>query len=740
MLLLIFNHLGQKGVALKQRFVASENRRAFLVPLLFVVIALLPACASLDTDPDRGATTVKQDIFGDHFGTVEYLPQNWKPADSLWFYTITQGSNMLPYDFFMVLEKKGDSEPFRSNDNMNRYRYLPQKPTSSNPDGLPVGFVKDTYKGNDYIGLTCAACHTAQINYQGKGIRIDGGPAGADMETFMADMVRALKAALENDGARERFVKNVMARGAYKTEADVNADLRKYTDRLANYITINYSTTHYGYARLDAFGRIYNRVLEHIITARELRELLRDPRIVRPGAISQEELETILGRDGDNVLTGAERDQILANLLNTLGKNNEWESLGRLRKKLFNAPNAPVSYPFLWDTPQHDYVQWNGLTENSGLKAIGRNAGEAIGVFGTLDWSERKGFSISSLVAGTGFYGNHISYKSSVNVLNLRRIESRLWQLQSPMWPEHILPPVDKTRLANGRSLFNKHCVSCHTRIVRDDPDRRVVAHMARATDTGTDAQMAENSVNYRGFSGILRNQYVNVSVGDILIDRRAPVSALLTRVTQGVIATPEPDKWFLQRWVEWAYNLSTGYRDNKIKASIKHGDYDPDTTANPVASLKSYKSRPLNGIWATAPYLHNGSVPTLYDLLLPKKRPGDLDGGEYRPDEFEVGSREFDPVKVGFKSSGYSGFVFNTRGIKDDKGGYTKGNSNAGHEYGARRLANEADGLVDQKIKDQCADETIKDQDLDASIKDKCLYPMSREERLDLLEYLKTL
>ena len=66
---------------------------------------------------------------------------------------------------------------------------------------------------------------------------------------------------------------------------------------------------------------------------------------------------------------------------------------------------------------------------------------------------------------------------------------------------------------------------------------------------TGTDAQMAENSVNYQGFSGILRNQYVNVSVGDILIDRRAPVSALLTRYP-GVIATPEPDKWFLQRWV----------------------------------------------------------------------------------------------------------------------------------------------------------------------------------------------
>lgn len=740
MLWLIFTHLGQKGVALKQCPVALKNRHVFLVPLLLVAIALLPACATLDTDPDRGATTVKQDVFGDQFGTIEYLPQNWQPSDSLWFYTVTQGSNMLPYDFFMVLEKKGESEPFRSNENMNRYRYLPQKSTSSNPDGLPVGFVKDTYKGKDYMGLTCAACHTAQINYKGKGIRIDGGPAGADMETFMADMVRALKTTLENEEARDRFVKNVIARGAYKAEADVAADLTKYTERLANYITINYSTTHYGYARLDAFGRIYNRVLEHIITPKELRELLRDPRIIRPGAISPEELETILAHDGDSVLTGEERDQILGNLLKTLGKNNEWESLGRLRKKLFNSPNAPVSYPFLWDTPQHDYVQWNGLTENSGLRAIGRNAGEAIGVFSTLDWSERKGFSISSLVAGQGFYGNHISYKSSVNVLNLRRIESRLWHLQSPQWPEHILPPIDKTRLANGSSLFNKHCVSCHTRIVRDDPDRRVVAHMARASDAGTDLQMAENSVNHQGFSGILRNQYVNVSVGDILIDRRAPVSALLTRVTQGVVATPEPDKWFLQSWAEWAYNLATGFRDNKIKASIKHGDYDPDTTANPVASLKSYKSRPLNGIWATAPYLHNGSVPTLYDLLLPKKRPGDPDGGEYRPDEFEVGSREFDPVNVGFKSSGYGGFVFNTRGIKDEKGGYTKGNSNAGHEYGTRRVANEADGPADQKIRNLCADETIKDEDLDASIKDKCLYPMTKHDRLDLLEYLKTL
>ena len=38
-------------------------------------------------------------------------------------------------------------------------------------------------------------------------------------------------------------------------------------------------------------------------------------------------------------------------------------------------------------------------------------------------------------------------------------------------------------------------------------------------------------------------------------------------------------------------------------------------------------------------------------------------------PDEFVVGSREFDPVKVGLKSSGYEGFIFKTEPIKDDVG-----------------------------------------------------------------------
>lgn len=726
-----------KGVAMNEFSIALKHRRKLFIPALILAIGVFPACAALgDADPDnRWATTVKQDVFGDSFTEVKYLEQGWTPAESLWFYNTTQGSNLMPYDFFMVLEQIGKSELFRTNENMNHYGYLPQKASTSNPDALPVGWVKDVYKKKEYIGLTCAACHTGQINYSGIGIRIDGGPANADLEMFLRRIAIAMHAVIDkkNEEVRNRFVKNVLARGNYKTETEVLDDLEVFTQRLDFYNVVNSNhqdgnvrQNDYGYARLDAFGRIYNRVLEHIINVRELRVLLRDPQIMRDNKLTEEQVESII-QDANDLLDSGQRTHIIQRLTQILSK----PQLLRLRDKLFIKADAPVSYPFLWDTPQHDYVQWNGLADNAGLGSIGRNAGEVIGVFGTLDWEKKDGFSLSARISGQPPGDTYINFDSSVNVHNLRLIESHLWRLKSPVWPEGILGKIDHKAKGRGELLFNKYCVSCHSTIDRNAHERRIVAHMSKVEDVGTDAQMANNSINYRGFSGILRNQYVSVGVGDILLDQKAPAFALVTKATLSVVATPDSDKWFIQRWAHWIYDLVPTYFKNEIKPSIKHGNYDPDTTANPAASLYAYKARSLNGIWATAPYLHNGSVPTLYDLLLPKKGEINSRDGEYRPDEFEVGSREFRPKKVGFKSSGYGGFVFKTN---------VKGNSNAGHEYGVRRTVDESNGPVDQEIKAQCTDKAISDELLDKSIRDKCLYPMSQEERWDLVEYLKTL
>jgi mono/diheme cytochrome c family protein len=120
------------------------------------------------------------------------------------------------------------------------------------------------------------------------------------------------------------------------------------------------------------------------------------------------------------------------------------------------------------------------------------------------------------------------------------------------------------------------------------------------------------------------------------------------------------------------------------------------------------YVNLPLDGVWLRAPYLHNGSVPTLRDLLNPSSE---------RPAVFFRGYDVFDQVKVGFVSDAQR---FDDRGrSKDDPtnprkyfrfdtqlkpNGVTprdrnEGNSNAGHEgdaYGTKLTAAEKDAVVE--------------------------------------------
>jgi RoxA-like, cytochrome c-like len=81
------------------------------------------------------------------------------------------------------------------------------------------------------------------------------------------------------------------------------------------------------------------------------------------------------------------------------------------------------------------------------------------------------------------------------------------------------------------------------------------------------------------------------------------------------------------------------------------------------------YVSPPLDGIWMRAPYLHNGSVPTLHDLLEPV---------EQRPKIFYRGYDVYDPVNVGFVTQGPQA---ERAGSKIDV--TVRGNGNQGHNYG---------------------------------------------------------
>ncbi|WP_437293563.1 cytochrome c [Sorangium sp. So ce426] len=98
------------------------------------------------------------------------------------------------------------------------------------------------------------------------------------------------------------------------------------------------------------------------------------------------------------------------------------------------------------------------------------------------------------------------------------------------------------------------------------------------------------------------------------------------------------------------------------------------------------YANQPLDGVWARAPFLHNGSVPTLWDLLTPAER---------RPTRFYRGHDVYDPARVGFRTDireieGRPAFLFDTR---------LPGNSNKGHtgeRYGTELSDGDKSALIE--------------------------------------------
>lgn len=97
------------------------------------------------------------------------------------------------------------------------------------------------------------------------------------------------------------------------------------------------------------------------------------------------------------------------------------------------------------------------------------------------------------------------------------------------------------------------------------------------------------------------------------------------------------------------------------------------------------YANQPLDGLWLRAPYLHNGAVPTLHDLLLPPAE---------RPVAFVRGLDVLDGEKGGFEAPACTpgepleaGFCFDTR---------QPGNGNRGHVYGTELATEERSLLLD--------------------------------------------
>ncbi|MFJ7795400.1 di-heme-cytochrome C peroxidase [Pseudomonas sp. NPDC096950] len=554
---------------------------------------------------------------------VHYLEQ-WSAADRQTYYFTPQGTQVkgLHYDWFEALELPFSQQRFAAPEYLARFGFLidpAQKATPNNPGNLPVGFARHQNADSQvqYLDITCAACHTGELRFNGQAVRIDGGSAQHVLPSsvptlrggsFGQALVASLVSTYYNPRKFERFARNVLGADYDAGHKALREDFKKSLD---TFVKVAWNDTHRGLypteegpGRTDAFGRIANATFGTAISPANYR-----------------------------------------------------------------VANAPVDYPQLWDIWTFDWVQWTG----SAQQPMARNIGEALGVGATLNFFDADGQPLQG----------DARYPSSVRVRDLNLIEETLQRLKPPAWPEDVLGKVDKTLAAQGRGLFAENCAGCHVPRVKPIDGREVQQlKLIPVAAIGTDPTAANNIADHRFDLTALQWDPAELGQLDVQLHPKPtePLDLSQLSVAKGLAYVTA----FVENQAYREANVTPAERPNMDGFGLPIG----------VQELRAYKARPLAGVWATAPFLHNGSVPSIYQLLSPQ---------DERATTFYKGSFEYDPRHLGYRTEAFNnGFVFDTR---------ITGNHNSGHEF---RAGERGSGVIGRLLQPQ--------------------------ERWALLEYLKVL
>ena len=306
--------------------------------------------------------------------------------------------------------------------------------------------------------------------------------------------------------------------------------------------------------------------------------------------------------------------------------------------------DAPVRYPMLWDAGRQDRTQWTGIAANGSMDmALARGVTELLGVFGHFRPTRTPG--------ALGALDHDYLLHNSTNFAALTDLENTIGKMGPPAWPFGVDQALaDKGKAVFARAAADGGCVACHgetkgavdgswkTPLVDVGTDRAAWRKLMDRVDTG---DMAGASIP--GHVAPLKPNdtslnVLRVAVGGTLVGLKAeaalkhPVPALVLGAVANLMPKPSMAREML----------------------VENG----------------YEARVLHGIWAAPPYLHDGSVPTLADLLEPADK---------RPKSLAIGNR-YDTTRVGLAAEQPAGtFVLQTTGCDD----LASSRSNCGHDYG---------------------------------------------------------
>lgn len=566
---------------------------------LYVLALALPVCCLTSQSASTQTTLQKSK-----------LAQGWDKKTRELFYHTPQGSRIMPYSWFLALETAEGQTLFSDEANLVQYGFIASPYRGSlNSDGLPIGFAlgpssetprqleaalaPDPLKHDsrkNYVGLTCAACHTAEVTVRGTKRVLDGAPARLDFDRFFQDLAEAVRETLREPDRFERFAQRVVGDQSGTETAQLRLAFAAFEAALSGEAVMRRPTRQSGFGRVDALTQIVNSL--------------------------------------------SVRDQKIPLNLREVA--------------------APVSYPPLWLTPQLEFVQWSPIAASP----IARNGGQVLGVFGQANLA----------------YSGVDAFRSTVLLRELFAIEKWVEKLEAPTWDERLFGAIDTSLADRGKTLFLENCATCHN------------AAPYKKTNP------ADNFFG-KTFIKIGKVDYKNVGTDptyiEALTQRYVQTNDVTKKIFNDAAVVPAPAYFLRTVGAVLTKAMDDAAIPDTERAAMNGFRLRKGPNGRPIpytpTSLRDLKASPLSAVWATGPYLHNGSVPTIYELLSPENE---------RRKVFWTGAQELDLEKLGFISTDAPGrFRFDTT---------LKGNSNRGHNYPSGGLTHDQRMEIIEYLKTQ--------------------------------------
>ena len=529
------------------------------------------------------------------------------------FYHLSQGSEIMPWIVMTAVDvaDPGSAKPFV--ENLGRYGLLPDP---GRDDGLPVGLTVASNPftfGMDFVGVNCAACHVGELHHGGKAVRVDGAPNMFNLQLFYSDAIDAVMASTSDRGKLWRALKRLGRQdyGRYGIAAPFvrpatlvyyGANVLMHRDRLDARLELvdvikvakeqrdpKHPTS--GFGRLDAFDGTRNFIFT---------------RLRKADATGSFKVNT-------------------ANMVKLDAPVKFpwlWSRKASPLAPVETYRGQPEKFPRVWGFKDYDWIEWTVNTNT----VMERNFTETLGAGATVVLDPKS----ASL------------FETSVPIEDMHDLEWLAYYIDPPGWPAGIFGEIKPDLAARGEEIFKKRCAGCHE--YGDDrrtPTGLIKLNAMRPEEAGTDPTAALRiacpipdigalAVPLKSYSvedSQLLKDCSGVKAGEAFSGNpfAKTVQLAVDSIKQKAYAAAGVDAAQQRAMEDLDQRGGVAWRDTLIDTQPPYGPY---------------AARALYGIWAAAPYLHNGSVPTLYHLLLP---PGQ------RPKTFALGAREYDPVKLGF-------------------------------------------------------------------------------------------